>query len=166
MTQANESAVLESDRRPVVASVHHDAARAALTSKRSFSRLRADAARLRRALAASTCVMVAWSLFEVPWEIDLSSSREQTAAVIASKTMLLLIATLSMRGRRWARYLLLFICVTSVLAIGPELPAEFDRAPWLAFLSSAECFAKLAVSLLLALHLRSGSKTLRQRMPG
>ncbi|WP_157055906.1 hypothetical protein [Candidatus Burkholderia verschuerenii] len=174
MTRADEPAVLDSARRPVVAPVRHDSAhapapeRAALASKRarSFSRLRADAARLRRALAVSTCVMVAWSLFEVPWEIDLSSSREQTAAVIASKTMLLLIAALSMRGRRWARYLLLFICLTSVLAIGPELPAEFDRAPWLAFLSSVECFAKLAVLLLLALYLRSGSKPLPLREPG
>jgi hypothetical protein len=71
---------------------------------------------------------------------------------------LLIITGLSLLGRRWARYLLLFICLTSVLAITPELPSEFVHSPWLAFLSSVECLTKLAASVLLAMHLRLASK--------
>jgi hypothetical protein len=129
-----------------------------LVRQRPFARLRADVERLRRAVALSTCLVAAWSMFEVPWELDLNSSREQTAAVFASKTLLLIITGLSLLGRRWARYLLLFICLTSVLAIAPELPSEFVHSPWLAFLSSVECFTKLAAVVLLAMHLRLASK--------
>jgi hypothetical protein len=129
-----------------------------LVRQRPFARLRADVERLRRAVALSTCLVAAWSIFEVPWELDLNSSREQTAAVFASKTLLLIITGLSLLGRRWARYLLLFICLTSVLAITPELPSEFVHSPWLAFLSSVECLTKLAASVLLAMHLRLASK--------
>jgi hypothetical protein len=156
MTRADDPAVLDVDGTLAQRSVSEHAAHG---QKRSFARVRADAARLRRAIAASTCVMVAWSLFEVPWEFDASSSREETAAVIAAKTMLLLIAGLSLRGKRWARYLLLFVCLTSVLAIAPELPAEFERSLWLAFLSSVECLAKFALALLLTVHLRRLDKT-------
>ncbi len=157
VTRADEPAVLDAARRPVVAPARYEGAHlpaselAALAPKRSFSRLRADAARLCRVLAASTCVMVAWSLFEVPWEIDLTSGREQTATVVASKTMLLVIATLSLRGRRW-------------LPAAVRLPDKRVRhragvaggvrhVSWLAFLSSVECGAKLAVVVLLALYL-------------
>jgi len=121
---------------------------------RSFRDVRADANRLRRALMASTIVMVAWSSFEVPWEIDADSSAEQIAAVVTAKALLLLTAGFALRGRRVARYLLLFVCVTSVLAIAPELPAEFMKAPWLAVLSSVECLTKLATLGLVALHLK------------
>jgi hypothetical protein len=126
----------------------------ALARRRPLQRLRADLGRLKQAVAVSTCVMVAWSLFEAPWEVNINTSREQAAAVIAAKTMLLMIAGLSMRGRRWASYLLLFVCLTSVLAIAPELPAEFDRAPWLALLSTVELIAKLTVLVLLAVYLK------------
>ncbi|QSN62904.1 hypothetical protein [Caballeronia sp. M1242] len=121
---------------------------------RSFIDARNDADGLRRALAASTCVMVAWSLFEVPWEIDADSRGQQIAAVLTAKALLMLIAGLALRGRRFARYLLLFVCVTSVLAIAPELPGEFGHAPWLAILSTVECLTKLATLTLIALHLK------------
>ncbi|WP_244817159.1 hypothetical protein [Caballeronia sp. Lep1P3] len=124
---------------------------------RAFGDLRADAARLRRALAASTCVMVAWSLFEVPWELDTSSTREEVAAVVTAKAMLTLIAALSLRGRRTARYLLLFVCLTSMLAVAPELPGEFAHAWWLAVLSSVECLTKLVTLVLIALQLKPRS---------
>jgi hypothetical protein len=130
----------------------------ALTRERPFARLRADAERLRRTVAVATFLVAAWSVVEVPWELDMNGSREQTAAVIASKTLLIVIATLSLRGRRWARYLLLFVCLTSVLAIAPELPSEFEHSPWLAFLSSVECLTKLAAAVLLAVYLRLARK--------
>ncbi|VXB28969.1 conserved membrane hypothetical protein [Burkholderia sp. 8Y] len=122
--------------------------------RRSFSDARNNADRLRRALAASTCVMVAWSLFEVPWELDTDSRGQQIAAVLTAKALLMLIAGMALRGRRFARYLLLFVCVTSVLAIAPELPGEFVHAPWLAVLSTVECMTKLATLTLIALHLK------------
>jgi hypothetical protein len=126
--------------------------------RRPFGRLRADAERLRRAVIVSTCLVAAWSVIEVPWEIDADSSREQGVAVIAAKAMLLVIAALSLRGHRWARYLMLFVCLTSVFAIAPELPAEFTRAPWLAFLSSVECLTKLVTSMLLAFYLKAAGR--------
>ncbi|MDR5857333.1 hypothetical protein P9239_00740 [Caballeronia sp. LZ062] len=121
---------------------------------RSFRDLRDDADHLRRTLAASTCVMVAWSLFEVPWEVDADSSGQQIAAVLTAKALLMIIAGMALRGRRFARYVLLFVCVTSVLAIAPELPGEFSQAPWLAVLSTVECVTKLATLTLIALHLK------------
>jgi hypothetical protein len=161
MTRADESAILNAIATDSLVSERGEAAdpRAAgldaLARRRPLQqRLRADLERLRQAVAASTCVMVAWSLFEAPWEMDINGSREQAAAVVAAKAMLLLIAGLSMRGKRWASYLLLFVCLTSVLAIAPELPAEFDRAPWLALLSTVELIAKLTVMVLLAVYLR------------
>lgn len=124
---------------------------------RTFDDVLADADRLRRALAASTCVMVAWSLFEVPWELDANSSREEIAAVVTAKALLILIAGLSLRGRRIPRYLLLFVCLTSVLAIAPELPGEFAHARWLAVLSSVECVSKLVTAVLIALQFKPRS---------
>jgi hypothetical protein len=132
----------------------HAAGLDAFARRRPLQRARADLERLRGSVAASTSVMLAWSLFEAPWEIDLNSGREQAAAVIAAKAMLLVIGGLSLRGRRWASYLLLFVCLTSLFAITPELPAEYTRAPWLAFLSSVELVAKLTVMALLAVYLR------------
>jgi hypothetical protein len=160
MTRADKPAILDAiatealvTERGEVAD-RHAAGLDAIARRRPLQRLRTDLERLRRMLAASTCVMVAWSLLEAPWEMDANSSGEQAAAVVAAKTMLLVIAGLSLRGRRWASYLLLFICVTSVLAIAPELPAEYERAPWLALLSTVELMAKLTVVLLLAVYLK------------
>ncbi|KIG03702.1 hypothetical protein [Caballeronia concitans] len=133
---------------------NEDARIATPVRKRNFGDVRADANRLRRALAASTCMMVAWSLFEVPWEVDTDSSLEQWAAVITAKALLMAVAWLSLQGRRIARYVLLFVCLTSVLAIAPELPGEFVNAPWLAVLSSVECLAKFATLALIALHMK------------
>ncbi|WP_277185849.1 hypothetical protein [Caballeronia sp. BR00000012568055] len=160
MTRASKSAILNAVAVDTLvsergeAAVPHAAGLDAFARTRPLQRLRADLERLRQAVAVSTSVMVVWSLFEVPWEMDLNSSREQAAAVVAAKTMLLVIAGLSMRGKRWASYLLLFVCLTSVLAIAPELPGEFDRAPWLALLSTVELIAKLTVMVLLAVYLK------------
>jgi hypothetical protein len=163
MTRVDEPAVLETASSAHDAAAEHDfGARAgphaefdALTPRKSFAHVRADVERMRRALAASTCVMAAWSIFEAPWEFDMSGPGEQTAAVVVAKTLLLVIAGMSLRGKRWARYLLFFVCLTSVFAIAPELPAEFQRAPWLAFLSSVECAAKLAALVLLGMVYRA-----------
>ncbi|WP_244828356.1 hypothetical protein [Caballeronia sp. TF1N1] len=128
------------------------------SGKRSLQDLVADANRLRRAVAASACVVVAWSIFEAPWEIDANSSTEEIAGVIFSKAMLGAIAAFALAGRKSARYLLLFVCLTSVLAIVPDLPAEFIHAPWLAFLSSVESLAKLATFAMLAWYLKLVSR--------
>jgi hypothetical protein len=152
-TIASDPLLIERGGRGEVADPHA-AGIDAVARKRPLQRLRQDLERLRRAVAASTCVMIAWSIFEVPWEIDMNSSREQAAAVVASKAMLLLIGGLSLRGRRMASFLLLFVCLTSVLAVAPELPAEYERVPWLAFLSTVEFILKLTVVVLLAAYLR------------
>ena len=131
-----------------------------------------DPRRMGRYADASACFVVAWSLLEVPWEIDISgsagadgtayassgpmSSPEEIAAVLASKTLLFVIVAFMLQGRRVASYLLLFVCLMSVLAMAPEIPLEFRRSPWLAVLSGVECVSKLATFAFLALHLKGG----------
>ncbi|MDR5739600.1 MULTISPECIES: hypothetical protein [unclassified Caballeronia] len=82
---------------------------------------------------------MSWSLIEVPWEVHAHSSSEQWAAIITAKALLMLVAGLPLHGQRTARYVLLFVCLTSVLAIAPELPAECVNAPGIAVLSTVEC---------------------------
>ncbi|CDY75198.1 hypothetical protein BGLT_04096 [Caballeronia glathei] len=115
-----------------------------------------DPRRMGRYADASACFVVAWSLLEVPWEIDANSRGEEIAAVLASKTLLFVIVAFMLQGRRVASYLLLFVCLMSVLAMAPEIPLEFRRSPWLAVLSGVECVSKLATFAFLALHLKGG----------
>jgi hypothetical protein len=134
----------------------------AFARKRALVDLPLDARRLGRCVAVSACFVVAWSLIEVPWEIDLAGSAtgaamtsgEEIAAVLASKTLLFVIAGLALTGRRVAKYVLLFICLMSVLAMAPEIPVEYGHSPWLAMLSGVECIGKLATFAFLALDLR------------
>jgi hypothetical protein len=135
----------------------------AFARKRALVDLPLDARRLGRCVAVSACFVVAWSLIEVPWEIDLAGSAtgaamtsgEEIAAVLASKTLLFVIAGLALTGRRVAKYVLLFICLMSVLAMAPEIPVEYAHSRWLATLSAVECLGKLATFVFLALDLRT-----------
>jgi hypothetical protein len=130
--------------------------------KRDLVDLPGDARRLGRCVAASACFVVAWSLVELPWEIDitgsasggLTTSGEEIAAVLASKTLLFAIVGLALQRRRAAKYALLFVCLMSVLAMAPEIPLEYAHSPWLATLSGVECLGKLSTFVFLALDLR------------
>ncbi|SAK47534.1 hypothetical protein AWB81_00626 [Caballeronia arationis] len=139
--------------------------------RRDLPDVAGDARRIGRCVTASACFVVAWSLVEVPWEIDISgsagadgtayassgpmSSPEEIAAVLASKTLLFLIVGLALRRRLFARYVLLFVCLMSVLAMAPEIPVEYAHSRWLATLSAVECLGKLATFVFLALDLRT-----------
>jgi general stress protein CsbA len=139
--------------------------------RRDLPDIAGDARRLGRYVTASSCFVVAWSLVELPWEIDLSgsagadgaayasgapmSSAEEIAAVLASKTLLFFIVGLVLKRRIFAKYVLLFVCLMSVLAMAPEIPVEYAHSRWLATLSVVECLGKLATFVFLALDLRA-----------
>jgi hypothetical protein len=104
--------------------------------------------------ACATCFVVAWSLLETRWELDGNSSAREISAVLVSKSLLLLVAGLCLRGSRAATYAMLFICLMSMLAVAPEISVEYERSPALAVLSAIECAGKLAAFVTIALCLR------------
>lgn len=105
---------------------------------------------------ASKCFVLAWSVVELPWELDASSDVQEVAAIVAAKALLFAIVGFSLRGSRFARYAFLFVCLMSVLAMAPEIPGEYERSRLLAALTAVECIGKLAAFAAVALDFRRG----------
>jgi hypothetical protein len=123
--------------------------------QRESPRANVGATRLVDVCAASaTCFVAAWSLLELRWELDNNSSTREISAILVSKTLLLLMAGLSLRGWRVASYALLFVCGMSVLAMAPEISGEYERSPALAVVSAIECVGKLVAFAFIALSFR------------
>jgi hypothetical protein len=95
-----------------------------------------------------------WSLLETPFELATCTSTAQSAALVFSKLLLIvLIAFACSRAAAapLARLIVLFVCGASVLAIVPALPNEFryDRIAFV--LSTAECALKaFAIAVLVS----------------
>jgi hypothetical protein len=109
----------------------------------------------RRGLTVLRTVLgavLAWSLIETPFELAACVSGAQSAALVLSKVLLvILIACACSRASiaPFARLIALFVCGASVLAIVPALPSEFryDRIGFV--LSTVECALKaLAIAVL------------------
>ncbi|MFC0401581.1 hypothetical protein [Paraburkholderia rhizosphaerae] len=97
--------------------------------------------------------VLAGSLIETPFELSASVSATQSAALVFSKLLLvMLVACACSRASLapLARVVTLFICGASVLAIVPALPTEFryDRVAFV--LSVVECATKAFAILALA----------------
>jgi hypothetical protein len=98
--------------------------------------------------------VLAWALIETPFELAACVSAAQSAALVFSKVLLaILVACACSRGplAAFARFIALFVCGASVLAIVPALPSEF-RYDGIGFvLSTVECALKaLAIAVLLS----------------
>ena len=111
----------------------------------------------RRGLTVLRTVLgavLAWSLIETPFELAACVSDTQSAALVFSKVLLvILIACAGSRASiaPFARLIALFVCGASVLAIVPALPSEFryDRIGFM--LSTVECALKaLAIAVLVS----------------
>ncbi|MDQ7976971.1 hypothetical protein QYH69_06895 [Paraburkholderia sp. SARCC-3016] len=105
---------------------------------------------LRAALGA----VLVWSLIETPFELAACVSGAQSAALVFSKALLVILITCACTRASiapFARLIALFVCGASVLAIVPALPSEFryDRIGFA--LSSVECALKaLAIAVLVS----------------
>ncbi|CAB3746586.1 hypothetical protein [Paraburkholderia solisilvae] len=102
---------------------------------------------------ATLGAVLCWSLIEMPFELAASASATESAALIFSKLLLVvLIACACSRAALapFARLIALFGCGASVLAIVPALPGEFryDRIAFV--LSAVECALKAFAIVVLA----------------
>ncbi|TKC86292.1 hypothetical protein FAZ69_20785 [Trinickia terrae] len=101
---------------------------------------------LTRALVVGVWV---WSLVEIPWEVRGSESMAQTLALLFSKALLTVLVICALRGVRGARVLFTFVCAVSVIAIGLDLPVEFNVLRMGFYLSIVDCAIKFAAALAL-----------------
>lgn len=83
-----------------------------------------------------------WALIELPVEYAGTGDDAERIALALSAAIWLLLAFFSIRGSAAARATYAFLCVSSVLAIVPALPAEFATFRAAFWLSLVECVLK------------------------
>ncbi|CAB3764811.1 hypothetical protein [Paraburkholderia humisilvae] len=102
---------------------------------------------------AALGAVLLWSLIETPFELADCASAAQSAALVFSKLLLVILIACACSRTSVAlpaRLITLFICGASVLAIVPTLPSEL-RSDGVAFvLSVAECVLKIFAIVVLA----------------
>ena len=84
-----------------------------------------------------------WALIELPFELWVSTTWQEAAALSCAKILLLSVVLAMTRGAVWAKTVFLGICLMSVLAITPNLPSAFRFFPVGAALSTGEVAVKL-----------------------
>jgi hypothetical protein len=95
-------------------------------------------------------LVVIWSLAEVPFEIATAANSDEKLAVVCSKVIVSVIALLAERQVRWAEFIFMFICGSSILAIVPGLADEM-KISWSVFgWSFGECAIKTFAMLAFA----------------
>jgi hypothetical protein len=94
--------------------------------------------------------VLACSLIETPFELEACSCGAQVAALISSKLLLTMLIFYACYRSPVARYIALFVCGVSILAVVPALPAEYQHYRLAFLLSITECMLKaLAIAALL-----------------
>ncbi|MEX3637722.1 hypothetical protein [Paraburkholderia sp. BR14320] len=95
-----------------------------------------------------------WALVEFPMEFWVAPDDMQRLALALATVIWLLLAFYVLRGSAAARGTLAFLCVLSVIAIAPALPAEYAGFRVAFWLSLVECALKglLFVALLSSRH--------------
>ncbi|QCP53468.1 hypothetical protein FAZ95_30975 [Trinickia violacea] len=104
---------------------------------------------MTRALVIGVCV---WSFVVIPWEVHGSFGVAQTLALLFSKALLVVLVVCTLRGVRGARVLFTFVCAVSVIAIGLDLPLEYNVLRTGFYLSLVDCVLKFAAALALVAH--------------
>ncbi|WP_207001853.1 hypothetical protein [Trinickia mobilis] len=104
---------------------------------------------MTRALVIGVCV---WSFVVIPWEVHGSGGIAQTLALLFSKALLVVLVVCTLRGVRGARVLFTFVCAVSVIAIGLDLPLEYNVLRTGFYLSLVDCALKFAAALALVSH--------------
>jgi hypothetical protein len=104
---------------------------------------------MTRALVIGVCV---WSFVVIPWEVHGSDGIAQTLALLFSKALLVVLVVGTLRGVRGARVLFTFVCAVSVIAIGLDLPIEYNVLRTGFYLSLVDCALKFAAALALVSH--------------
>jgi hypothetical protein len=92
-----------------------------------------------------------WALIELPVELWISTTWREAVALLCAKMLFFVVVLAMTRGARLAAAVFLGICATSVLAITPTLPGEFQSFPVGAALSTGEVVIKLLALLIVAL---------------
>jgi hypothetical protein len=90
-----------------------------------------------------------WALIELPFELWVSTTWQEAAALSCAKVLLLSVVLAMFRGSVWAKVVFLGICLMSVLAITPTLPGAFRFFPVGAALSTGEVAVKLLALLVI-----------------
>ena len=85
-----------------------------------------------------------WSLIEAPFEYGASTDDTWLLALIVAKLIIVFTGAAAIADVRFARSIFAFVCGTSVLAIAPGLPLEFQRSVAISLLSLIECASKTA----------------------
>src|ERR1700692_4184844 len=99
----------------------------------------------------SAWLMFCWALIELPVELWISTTWREAVALSCAKMLFFVVVLAMTRGARLAAAVFLGICATSVLAITPTLPGEFQSFPVGAALSTVEVVIKLLALLIVAL---------------
>ncbi|MGV2290072.1 hypothetical protein AAHK20_15265 [Trinickia sp. YCB016] len=107
---------------------------------------------MTRALVVGVCV---WSFVVIPWEVHGSFGIAQTLALLFSKALLVVLVVGTLRGVRGARLVFTFVCAVSVIAIGLDLPLEYNVLRTGFYLSLVDCTLKFAAALALVSHYTS-----------
>jgi hypothetical protein len=89
-----------------------------------------------------------WALIELPVELWASTTLREAVALLCARVCFFMVVLAMARGARWAKAVFLGICATSVLAITPTLPGEFQSFPVGAALLTGEVLIKLFALLL------------------
>lgn len=121
----------------------------------SCSRTTNSSKRARPLDARTRALVIAvwlWSLVEIPWELPGSDGLAQTLALLVSKALLGLLVICTLRGVRGARLLFTIFCAVSIVAIGIDLPLEYNVLRAGFYLSLVDCAIKLAAALSLIAH--------------
>jgi hypothetical protein len=97
-----------------------------------------------RAMLVSIALVCAWSIVEIPWELNATDGFARFAALVLSKCLLLGFGAAAFFGVRYVRMFFALVCAASVFALGSALPLEYAVAHPLFVLSLVECVCKLA----------------------
>ncbi|MGF6574809.1 hypothetical protein ABH945_006937 [Paraburkholderia sp. GAS333] len=95
--------------------------------------------RWTRRIVIATAV---WSVFELPFEMWISTSTRDAITCVAAKLLWVALVGFVLAGSRVARVAYAFLCTIGLMAVAFSLPLEYRVFPLGFVLSSVECMLK------------------------